>query len=455
MTMNFEFKCPQCGNAVAVDESYRGQVVECPHCAKGIVVPRNKTSGQAVQRPESKVVSIQCPHCGTEYEATQQDMHRLVSCEICGKNFVAGTTSRKQSVGVAQPRPTTQTGSQRSAASRPNQSSHSHGEKPRVGNPHVGIGEGDVVSAATQGRGALLHKFLWKPLLSFKWLWPCLLVIGFTVKVHNQNHRARGDRRARPSAICPICWCNKPSGNGDTGMSVSQENQEASDDNDQSIASRIVQKRLREIEENQRQEKITEAKRQRNIEMGRSETAGFTAADYAAYSGGGRGGWAWREKKENRTSGASRSFLDDLDYAFETSTGFSSDTRTDQEKQEDAILRDVLEATKNRHQKNLQRIKCTGYDYSMSEDSADLVILDSRGQVCHIIYDGNSSSLTDYPHFIPQTVALQLIQDRSSIAILEMVIDPVPLTPRQPPIPTAEEAAHPELFKQRLKKLGL
>lgn len=119
--MNFEFKCPQCGNAVAVDESYRGQVVECPHCAKGIVVPRNKTSGQALQRPESKVVSIQCPHCGTEYEATQQDMHRLVSCEVCGKNFVAGTTSRKQSVGVTQPRPTTQTGSQMSTASRPSQ----------------------------------------------------------------------------------------------------------------------------------------------------------------------------------------------------------------------------------------------------------------------------------------------------------------------------------------------
>ena len=51
----------------------------------------------------------------------QQDMHRLVSCEVCGKNFVAGTTSRKQSVGVTQPRPTTQTGSQMSTASRPNQ----------------------------------------------------------------------------------------------------------------------------------------------------------------------------------------------------------------------------------------------------------------------------------------------------------------------------------------------
>lgn len=38
--MNFEFKCPQCGLAVETDEAYRGQVVECPHCSKGIVVPR-------------------------------------------------------------------------------------------------------------------------------------------------------------------------------------------------------------------------------------------------------------------------------------------------------------------------------------------------------------------------------------------------------------------------------
>ena len=121
MTMNFEFKCPQCGNAVAVDESYRGQVVECPHCTRGIVVPKSKTNSQAVQRLEPKILHVQCPYCGTEYEAMQQDMHRLVSCGVCGKNFVAGTTSRKQSVGVTQPRPTTQTGSQMSTASRPNQ----------------------------------------------------------------------------------------------------------------------------------------------------------------------------------------------------------------------------------------------------------------------------------------------------------------------------------------------
>lgn len=41
--MNFEFKCPQCGQMVEADESFRGQVAQCPHCGKGIVVPRGKS----------------------------------------------------------------------------------------------------------------------------------------------------------------------------------------------------------------------------------------------------------------------------------------------------------------------------------------------------------------------------------------------------------------------------
>ena len=40
--MNIEFKCPQCGKPVTADESLRGSVVECPHCERGIVVPRSK-----------------------------------------------------------------------------------------------------------------------------------------------------------------------------------------------------------------------------------------------------------------------------------------------------------------------------------------------------------------------------------------------------------------------------
>lgn len=37
----FEFKCPQCGHVVEAEESVRGEVVECPYCGKGIVVPKN------------------------------------------------------------------------------------------------------------------------------------------------------------------------------------------------------------------------------------------------------------------------------------------------------------------------------------------------------------------------------------------------------------------------------
>lgn len=131
--------------------------------------------------------------------------------ELCRRDYIP----KARCMGGAQLRPTTQTGSKRSTASRPNQMPHSHGEKPHVGNPHVGIGEGGGKPAAMQERGSILREFLWKPLLSFKWIWLCLLVIGFTVKVHNQNHQVRGDRRARgdrwamPSAICPICWYYK------------------------------------------------------------------------------------------------------------------------------------------------------------------------------------------------------------------------------------------------------
>ncbi len=37
----FTFKCPQCGADIEADDSFRGQVAECPSCGKGIVVPRN------------------------------------------------------------------------------------------------------------------------------------------------------------------------------------------------------------------------------------------------------------------------------------------------------------------------------------------------------------------------------------------------------------------------------
>ena len=204
----------------------------------------------------------------------------------------------------------------------------------------------------------------------FKWGWPCLVLIIFTLTRHNISHREKEDRPASPSAICPFCWFVNPrmqKGNTSSGLPKDNESRFVNPrmqkvntssglpKDNESRAAVIVQKRIREIAAAQRQEEITEEKKRRNREMGRPEIAGFTADDYAAYSGGGRGGWAWRDKKEK----GSRSFAYDLDYAFETSTGFSSDTRTDQEKKEDAILRQVLAEIRNRYRQGLHRIGST------------------------------------------------------------------------------------------------
>ncbi len=44
--MNIEFKCPQCGQMVATDEAYRGKVVQCPKCEKGMDKSRHHDAEQ-------------------------------------------------------------------------------------------------------------------------------------------------------------------------------------------------------------------------------------------------------------------------------------------------------------------------------------------------------------------------------------------------------------------------
>jgi len=44
----FQFDCPQCRQPIAADDSMRGLVVSCPHCEKGIVIP--KAIQNSVQR---------------------------------------------------------------------------------------------------------------------------------------------------------------------------------------------------------------------------------------------------------------------------------------------------------------------------------------------------------------------------------------------------------------------
>ena len=318
--------------------------------------------------------TFKCPQCGKAVEADESAHGQVAECPYCGKNIVVPSVERNSPL-VPNPPPR-------------------HGRRFPIG---------------------------------FKWVWPCLVLIGFIFKMHNMRHREKENRPASPSAICPFCWVTNSSVHQYEKSSKQQNSastiRNGKDDkakDDEPNVDLIVQKRIREIAATQRQEEITKEKKRRNREMGRPDTAGFTVADYAAYSGGRRGGWAWRDKKEKGT----RSFANDLDYAFETSTGFSSDTRTDQEKKEDAILRQALTVVKDRYRQGLHHIGSTESDYSLSEGSCTLVLYSTKNGILHISYDIKSSELSDWPHVIPKAAARQLIQDRLNIDILENVIDP-------------------------------
>lgn len=90
----FIFACQQCGEKLQVDDSLAGQVVECPTCKKGIVVPKKSSSYRNLaelakvkldKRPDESVRSTgrerRCPRCGVS-----NDVDRM-SCWSCGKTL--------------------------------------------------------------------------------------------------------------------------------------------------------------------------------------------------------------------------------------------------------------------------------------------------------------------------------------------------------------------------------
>lgn len=50
-------------------------------------------------------MNITCPNCGTEYEVGKQDIGRFVTCESCGKGFVAGARPAKSNGGAKPAQP--------------------------------------------------------------------------------------------------------------------------------------------------------------------------------------------------------------------------------------------------------------------------------------------------------------------------------------------------------------
>ena len=85
----FDFKCPQCRQTIEADDSLCGQVAECPHCGKGIVVPHNaanKPAPKAQLRPvtrdlppiKTSSTAAPPPNRATEFErmAEKEAEHR-------------------------------------------------------------------------------------------------------------------------------------------------------------------------------------------------------------------------------------------------------------------------------------------------------------------------------------------------------------------------------------------
>ena len=93
----FKFNCPQCNQKIEADESLRGQVAECPHCGKGIVVPRAaaKPNGDTQNARENRSASrksqgftFKCSHCKQAITVEESARGKLMGCPHCGMRIV-------------------------------------------------------------------------------------------------------------------------------------------------------------------------------------------------------------------------------------------------------------------------------------------------------------------------------------------------------------------------------
>lgn len=82
----FEFRCPQCGESIEADDSFSGQVAECPFCGKGIVVPRGMMKRECPRLRTSSIDTRNVPTNSSFEEdhdrENQSTRKRLVSHPI-------------------------------------------------------------------------------------------------------------------------------------------------------------------------------------------------------------------------------------------------------------------------------------------------------------------------------------------------------------------------------------
>ena len=76
----FLFSCPQCGQSVETDETYRGQVAECPYCGKGIVIPRASIPNTRVNEKINPLATVQ--HSGLPFNRVHKKPRLPISDKI-------------------------------------------------------------------------------------------------------------------------------------------------------------------------------------------------------------------------------------------------------------------------------------------------------------------------------------------------------------------------------------
>ena len=98
----FEFNCPQCGQTIEADESLRGQVAECPHCGKGIVVPRGKAKSQMIHLSDMKTeehTPVATGRSTNDQTAPKHSTSQGYVCTHCGENVLKPIKIRGKLLG--------------------------------------------------------------------------------------------------------------------------------------------------------------------------------------------------------------------------------------------------------------------------------------------------------------------------------------------------------------------
>lgn len=85
----FKFKCPQCSGDIEADDSFCGQMAECPHCGKNIVVPYNVDNAQHLRenptRQDMCAVSTSEPAVGSPVSQGHEQADTS-NCVFCGQS---------------------------------------------------------------------------------------------------------------------------------------------------------------------------------------------------------------------------------------------------------------------------------------------------------------------------------------------------------------------------------